>query len=434
MLEKLSQEQKAQLKVIRDKWLSKIFNYELHDSITTESVVENMKKLYKFCGLKEPMVLLVDSPIACQIASKNQVKDQVWNQVGNQVKDQVENQVRGQVWNQVRNQVKGKVSSQVKNQVRDQVWNQVGDQVRGQVREQVENQVGNQVWNQVKIMEFTQFSSYINYSDFGWLSYYEFFLENTDILKNFSEQLNDVISFVNNSFMSIQLDGLCIVSKYPNFIARNSLNNLHSITRSAISFDDGYEQHYFNGAYVSPDLFSRLINKEVTFEDWSKEKNEETKSLILAFYEEKFGGEFVYRFLSDYLKEVDTYIDKKSEEYLVHTTGGMNIGVYTLFKGEVNDTNISYVRCYCPSTDRMFFLGVSPVLNNAKDAIASLCQVPVKLKDKLTSITRQGEIFSFNFTEEGIELLRNNKLSKSDFQNVVSLTGNEYFNKIKFEY
>ena len=112
----------------------------------------------------------------------------------------------------------------------------------------------------------------------------------------------------------------------------------------------------------------------------------------------------------------------------------MNIGVYTLFKGSTNNIDIAYVRCYCPSTDRMFFLGVHPDINNAKDAIASLCQVPVKLKDSLVSISRQGEIFSFNFNEKGTELLKERKLTTEDLHDVTSLKGDEYFKLLKFEY
>ena len=232
---------------------------------------------------------------------------------------------------------------------------------------------------------------------------------------------------------TIQLKGYCIVSDMPTEIIRNSENRLHSTEKAAITFKDGYIQHYFNGVYLTAELFGKLCNKHYSFQDWTKEENEEIKSLVLAFYEEKFGGKFVFNFLSKNLKEINTFVDKKEVKYLKNTKG-MNVGVYTLFKGNINNIEIAYVRCYCPSTDRMFFLGVHPDINNAKDAIASLCQVPVKLKDSLVSIYRQGEMFSFNFNDYGTELLKNKMLTSQDFQNVESLKGDEYFSKIKFEY
>ena len=371
MLEKLTPEQEAQLAVIKNKWLNKVFNYELYHSNTFESIKDKMIELYEFCGLEKPIVILVDSPLGCQIAA-NIFKNP--------------SQVESQVW------------SQVESQVRSQVFN---------------------------------FSRYISYSDFGWLSWADFYNLHTEILDSFSSKINQIINFSESSFMSIQLDRLCIVSKFPSKIHRNSFNDLHNINEAAISFADGYQQHYFNGIFVEESLFKNLINKEYSFDDWTKEENEEIKSLVLAFYEEKFGGEFVYRFLSQNLKEVDTYVDKKESIYLENTTKGMNIGVYTLFKGNINNIDIAYIRCYCPSTDRMFFLGVDPSNNNAKDAIASLCQIPTQLKNNLVSISRQGECFSFNFDEKGTELLQENKIN---FNEVVSLKGDEYFSKIKFEY
>ena len=52
-LEKLTEEQEKQLTIYRDKWLNKMFKYELYNSMTEESVRIKMKELYKFCNLKE---------------------------------------------------------------------------------------------------------------------------------------------------------------------------------------------------------------------------------------------------------------------------------------------------------------------------------------------------------------------------------------------
>ena len=155
------------------------------------------------------------------------------------------------------------------------------------------------------------------------------------------------------------------------------------------------------------------------------------KSAIIALMQERFGEEHVFRFFSKDLKEVDTYVDKKDEKYLEGTTKGMNVGVYTLFKGEINNESVAYVRCYCPSTDRMFFLGVDPKHNNAKDAIASLYRVPKQLKNNIKYIQRQGERFSTVFDEQGTNLLKKKKVNCSD---TVSISGDEYFQKITFEY
>lgn len=63
-IESLTPEQEAKLDIHRDNWLRKIFNYELYNAHNAEKTEIAMKKLYKFCGLKEPRVILLDSPMA----------------------------------------------------------------------------------------------------------------------------------------------------------------------------------------------------------------------------------------------------------------------------------------------------------------------------------------------------------------------------------
>ncbi len=162
------------------------------------------------------------------------------------------------------------------------------------------------------------------------------------------------------------------------------------------------------------------------------EKNEEVKSVCLQFMIELYGDNYLVSFFSSILKEVDTYVNKKEDTFLEGTTKGMNVGAYTLFKGSFNQYNIAYVRCYCPSTDRMFYLGVEPKFNNAKDAIASLYTIPLKLKPHIKNIRRQGERFSTTFSKEGIELVKS--MDKSDLKNLTSISGKEYFTKIQYEF
>jgi hypothetical protein len=371
MLEKLTPEQEAVLPVYRDKWLNKIFAYELLNTQTVENIKKQMEALYTFCGFAIPEVIVVDSPFACQKVVKDRIK--ILREKGELPADFNES-------------------------------------------------------------EALQFSTYINYSDFGWLSFYDFFLNETDIIDEYKDNLNSVIGFVNASFMSIQLDTLCVVSRYPSKIVRNENNDLHNLDGAAVEFLDGYCQYYYNGLALSEELFKSLYNKEYTFEQWTKESNEEIKAAVLAYFTDKFGSEYTYMFLKQHLKEVDTYKDIKSEEYLKNTVNSMELGVYTLFKGTVGDMELAYVRCYDYSSDRIFFLGVEPNIDNAKDAVASLCRVPAKLKPHLLSMSRQGEIFSFNFNEEGTNMLINKVLSEMDMNDLVPLTGDEYFSKMRFEY
>jgi hypothetical protein len=230
---------------------------------------------------------------------------------------------------------------------------------------------------------------------------------------------------------------VCVVCKYPKRIHVDAEKRLHSVLGQAVEWGNStdltkWDCYYIHGVLVEPALFEKLSSKELTFEDWAREGNEEIKSAMLSFMEEKWGAEYLFRFISKHLKEIDTYTDKKDAQYLEGTTGGMNIGVYTLFKGTVNDLKMAFVRCYCPSSDRMFFLSVSPTNTNAKDAIASLYRVPAKLIKHIKGISRQGERYFTVFTEEGNEVL--DKLSKEEVADLKSIPGKQYFSLMTYEF
>lgn len=231
----------------------------------------------------------------------------------------------------------------------------------------------------------------------------------------------------------------------PTAIKKNENGQIHCIDGPALCFnypDENEGHHFYRGVFLTPEIFASLQDKSITFETWANQTNEEVKSAILAYIEEVHGSEALYRFVSNVLSEVDTYVDKKDPKYLEHTTGGMNIGVYTLFKGSVDASiaegnqkkkvNLAYVRCYCPSTDRMFFLGVKDTFDNVKDAIGSLYKCPRKMIPYISGINRQGERFSTFFTEEGKAFLKT--LSQEDIADLVGLPGDQYFSLLRYEY
>jgi hypothetical protein len=266
----------------------------------------------------------------------------------------------------------------------------------------------------------------------SWVAFYDFFDKECFTLDK-SELFNQYKKVLDlNIFWSITFENAVFVSRNAIKFNRDNEFRLHSVHEGAIQFRDGYELFFIHGVNIEPELWEKLQNQTYTFSDFVQEKNEEVKNATLSFMEEKFGNEFLFRFLSDNLTEVDTYIDKKSDQYLEGTTKGMNVGVYTLFKGEVNNNELAFVRCYCPSTDRMFFLGVEPSNDNAKDAIASLYRVPVKLRSDIKYIQRQGERFSTVFTEEGKKKMK--EMSKEDYQDLTPITGDEYFTLMTYEF
>src|SRR3990172_682348 len=103
MIEEFTGEQIQLMEVVKNEWLDLLFK---------PSATPDHNKI------KEPKVIIVDSPLGVQLTINMLARGQVWDQVrevGDQV-GKVWDQVWGQVWNQGWSQV-----DQVKDQVRDQV-------------------------------------------------------------------------------------------------------------------------------------------------------------------------------------------------------------------------------------------------------------------------------------------------------------------------
>jgi len=304
----------------------------------------------------------------------------------------------------------------------DNIGYNIGDNIRQNIWDNIGDNIG----------EYVEPCGYGNLTDYGWVAFWDYF-QSLEIFTDFDWSKFDNFKTLLNSgvYEIITLEGLCVVCSMPK-VKQDDGNRLHSVNSYAAEFKDGFGMNFIHGVFIKEEVFERLKKDEYTFDEWVKEENEEIKSACLSFIEEVFGSERLYRFLSSHLKEVDTYTDKKEDKFLEGTTKGMNIGVYTLFKGGYGEVELAFVRCYCPSTDRMFFLSVDPENTNAKDAIASLYRIPAKLKSEIKYIQRQGERYSTVLTDKGKELL--SLLSKEEVSDLVSISGEQYFNLITYEF
>ena len=465
-----------------EKYTKGVFDGGRYNSFKKENAETLIHWNYDKCGYKKPVVLVAENPYESQIffnyikanekvfypilyaiycvkngielpkledapeIESSQLDSQLSSQLYSQLRSQLYSQLSSQLDSQLRSQLDSQLYSQLDSQLDSQLSSQLYSQLRSQLSSQLRSQLDSQLDSQLSSQLDSQLGQYnpdylftTNVYSNSWLAWFGFMANELKIDAPINVELNTWNELYLNSgvYSAIFSELVCIVSKYPKKIHRNATNNLHNTDGQAI--DWGYSTdltkfdcYYVDGFNLDKELFDKLSNKEITFEDFAKERNEEIKSAILSFYNSKFGDEFMFRFLSKNLKEVDNYVDKKDPKYLEGTTGGMNIGVYTLFSGRLMDEDIAFVRCYCPSTDRMFFLGVEPSNRTAKDAVASLYRIPRKVKEHILSIQRQGEVYSTNFTNEGLQLLHN--LSKDEVADLVGITGDKYFSLLQYEY
>jgi hypothetical protein len=126
------------------------------------------------------------------------------------------------------------------------------------------------------------------------------------------------------------------------------------------------------------------------------------------------------------LELVDTYIDKrdanKHKMYRLYKTNKE----FTTALGL--DDNVSYVNCFCPSTEREFLL---PCATNksAKEAVASLMMVPKGLIPHIKEFARQGEIYPVCWDLD----VESDEFKRLAATERVAMTGDDYFGKLTFE-
>jgi hypothetical protein len=290
-IEKLTPEQESKLESHRDKWLSKVFNYEYYNNHDAKKTEVSIKKLYKFCGLAEPEVMLLDSPMACQV--------------------------------------------------------------------KVNELLGNQT------MVYEPFSSYINVDDISWLSFYSFFMDNFDILDEFKDDFNLISECVENSYLQIQMDTVCLVSKYPKVINRNANKDLHCTTGYAIEFEDGYGQHYVNGRFIEESIFNECMDLENATILFHNQTNEDIKAGIITIIKENLGNEGLLKMLdatlvdektikheNDYEEIVRIYKSNKSYSFLQNSKGEM-------------DQPYAWIEFTCPSTKSTYLIDTCPTFSDA---------------------------------------------------------------------
>lgn len=81
-LEQLSLKQEKLLETIKNKWVGLVFKD--NSVINRAEFFKGIDWIYKLLKLNTPIKLILDSPLACQIAAN--VLSRVWSQVGSQVR------------------------------------------------------------------------------------------------------------------------------------------------------------------------------------------------------------------------------------------------------------------------------------------------------------------------------------------------------------
>ena len=333
-VEKLTLEQEAAIPDYIKSWIDRL---DKSAKLDREAATQGAKWLYKFCKLKEPLVVFVSSPMAAQIAAglfKNLA------------------QVRAQVWAQVRDQVWAQVGAQVWDQVWDQVWAQVRDQVRAQVRGQ-------------ELFSFCSYGSFC--SDAHWIAFYRYFqkfnvckIEN-DAFESFSKLIET------NVYDVIQLDGAYIGCEMPIEVHRDSQHRLHSTGGMAIKWSDGWGIYSLWGVTFDKELFDKVTNRQITAKEVLTLKNIEQRMAALRF----LGAESVIEAAESAL------LNESSKGNKLYSLSG------------ITDQKEYALRYKCPSTGREYVSFVDPMIGAKKDADLAMAWKFNLSKEEYLSIEKE---------------------------------------------
>ena len=415
MLEKLTKEQEKIMIQTRDEWANLFFdNVKNQKGIDKKMFEEGIEWLYTDLLHKpKPKVVYCDSWLSCLLtiailkdeklnkSIKNKlgasvwasVRDSVWASVRDSVRDSVWASVRDSVWASVRDSVWASVwvsvwdsvRASVWDSVRDSVWASVRDSVRdsvwasvwdsvwasvrdsvrtsvwASVRDSVRDSVWASVWDSVRdsvLNIFNLYSSYMGLSNYGWVSFYDFF-EKINIVDDFNfKQYKKMLK--SGVFNAYEFENFVFAIQPPIYVERNSQGRLHSTSTAAVKFRDGSSYYFINGRPIPEWVVEK--KDAITKDQFLQEKNSDIKGAIY----EVLGSEGLINLLGAEITDTKT---------IHHDNGDVEIVELLKTKDtfpELDDDPLAWVKMTCPSTGTNYLIGVDPQYNDAIEAIASL--------------------------------------------------------------
>lgn len=340
MIEKLTPEQEAALKPYAQSWIDRL---DKGAPVDKPEAVRLIKKLYKFCNLKEPNVLIVNSPLGCQFAA-------MLLKHGGNVCDNICANVGNNVWRNVGTNVGANVRENVGNNAWNNVWNNVGNNIWNNVGINVGNNVRANVSANVRenVGAFENFCVYGSFvQDAGWCAYSSFFEDYCGLelpIPGWAD-FRDLIK--TNLCECIQFDGLAIGCEMPMYVKRDEEGRLHNTSGLAIEWADGYGLHSLWGVRFERDFFQKLSARTVAPKEVLALDNIEQRMAALRL----LGSEFI----CDAIDSIQ--VDKSERGNRLYSTNKLGTGVTEYF-----------LRYSCPSTKREYVSFVPPEIGGKHDA------------------------------------------------------------------
>ena len=202
------------------------------------------------------------------------------------------------------------------------------------------------------------YSSYVDLSNYGWASFYDFF-DKINIIDNFNfKQYKKILK--SGVFNAYEFENCVFAIQPPIYVERNSQGRLHSTSTAAVKFRDGSSYYFINGRPIPEWVVEK--KDAITKDQFLQEKNSDIKGAIY----EVLGAEGIINLLGAEITDTNT----------IHHANG-EVETVELLKTkdtfpELGNDPMAWVKMTCPSTGTNYLIGVEPQYNDAIEAIASL--------------------------------------------------------------
>ena len=237
MLNQLTKKQEEAIIPFKEYWIDRILRTEKTD----EEIKQGVKNLYKMCGLEEPGVFLMDSPLGSQVLA-NILKQNIRQNIGQNIEQNI-----GQ---------------------------NIGLNIRRNIRHNIEQNI--------EPKQYFNFSSN-DASWIQWFLYQLFYFENGLLEEDkYSKILRKYLNSIIDSWMCLYFKKIAIVSRKPK-IRRNENGRLNSDHFSAVEFRDGYKLYALNGVMFPEELWKKVVSREMLMEEVLKIQDIDQRTQAMKF-------------------------------------------------------------------------------------------------------------------------------------------------------
>ena len=247
-IEMLTDFQKSQMKVYRDKWIEIGL---CTDPANRKEAEDGVVEMYKIAGLKPPRIIWCGSPFSMVtdhaiISGTSRVRDSVGIKVRNSVLDSVRAVIAPNVGNRVFCYVGDVIFEAVSDGVGDifgisrssfgraSVWTGIREGVRSSVR--------NSVWDEVGVCGYGQ-------HDASWLAFFGYF-SNVVGFDCEAEKLSGLLKVSANAGWYIPCEKICLISERTSLVKKDELSRLHCETGPAVLYPDGWSIYSWHGTQI----------------------------------------------------------------------------------------------------------------------------------------------------------------------------------------